>query len=86
MEKWTKWWTLLASASFGIENASLGGMEITKVEVLRLSPMEIPNCMDCKSARGDLTLDFYLTVAPSANVALCLAIVIAIQEMNELYT
>jgi len=59
-----------------------GGTPIAKF----MSPIELQNFFDFKSASGDPTQDFYLTVAPGADVALCLAFVIAIREMNESYT
>lgn len=59
-----------------------GGTPIAKF----MSPIEMQNFFDYKSASGDPTQDFYLTVAPGADVAFCLAFVIAIREMNESYT
>ena len=51
-----------------------------------MSPLELQNFIDYKSLSGDPTQDFYLTVAPGADIAFCLAFVIAIREMDETYT
>ncbi|KAL3933655.1 MAG: hypothetical protein SGBAC_010293 [Bacillariaceae sp.] len=50
-----------------------------------MSPLEVQNFFDFKSFSGDPTEDYYLTVAPGADIAFCLAFVIAIREMNHSY-
>ena len=59
-----------------------GGIPLAKF----MSPLELQNLFDYKSISGNPTQDFYLTVAPGADIAFCLAFVIAIREMDETYT
>jgi len=58
-----------------------GGVPLAKF----MSPIELQNFLDYKSMSGE-TEDYYLTVAPGADIAVCLAFVIAIREMNDSYS
>lgn len=57
-----------------------GGIPLAKFS----SPLELQNFLGYKSLENT-TQDFYLTVAPGADIALMLAFVLAIREMDESY-
>ena len=49
-----------------------------------MSPLELQRFIGYKSLE-DSTQDFYLTVAPGADVAFCIAFVLAVREMEKSY-